>query len=359
MENELSRKDQSDQRTAPGGAPDAPGVTPPTSVSQDDLNPPTLGASSRATRRDDDGAARRNAAYQAGQGDQAPEPHPWAPPGDDVLTTREARLYLYDRYDMLLATRRIQKFTDKKINNPEHRTLIAEVEPKKGGGVQLLIAKSSLDAFGTHEANQHYRNAHETALDPNDPDFDDLRTIASRKPYQIAFNALVTETPSETPVVPTSAPRDARPDQPSAQSDLAAQNRRDAALRPTVTPRDAVAREQYEDLKEQLSDYRDLFKDERAKREQAERAREQDGQELEGQLRRLRDEKDEAFGDLHKTIEAYYELSNELNLTRAAYQEARNHLTPGTQLNVDLNQLTNPNQTRLIDQHWRSEQDGT
>ena len=100
----------------------------------------------------------------------------WPPPGDAVYTTDEARLYLYDKHDVFLRERHVQKLVT------DQQKLHGKRVPKDGGGSVLEITRSSLDRY-VHD-HPEKQNARDVALDPNDKLFNHFRNIAGRKGYK-------------------------------------------------------------------------------------------------------------------------------------------------------------------------------
>lgn len=128
---------------------------------------------------------------------------PWASLGAAVLTTDEARLYLYDTHDVFLKERYIQKLVT------EQKRIIGRRVPKDGGGTELQILQSSLDEYAL--ANPQKKNAHEVVLDTNDKLFYELRMIASRKPYDVKIEGAAVETPALATETPVLAEAEAKP----------------------------------------------------------------------------------------------------------------------------------------------------
>lgn len=338
MNDELTwnEEEKNNNTSAPGGADQKSGVPATTPPATKDQNEQEAVASAGVS----EGAPGRNAAHQVRQPDDLNQSHPWAPPGDAVLTPKEARRYLYDKYDMLLQIRRIQKFVHEKNPDLQHRKILGEVEPKKEGGVQLLIAQSSLDAFGEHDNNQHYRNGHEEPLDPNDPDFEALRKLASKKPYGVMIqgDATVTlPTPSETPA-------DADGNPPKAEIINMPELGDDADGTTSDAPRGAVSREAHDFLKQQFEEYKMMFKGEKADREAAQKKRDEDRKTLEDEREqtKLKHQREMAdrLDDLQEIQDTAIKLKMKNVLMKAAYNEATNYLPDDTKakLTIDINQ---------------------
>ena len=299
----------------PGAAPSEPGVSPTSNLSSEVDNPQKHVAPGSVSQDAAQRGPGRDGNNQSNLDDPEQQAHPWAPPGDAVLTTREARLYLYDQYDMLLQPRRIQKFKDEDNPHLLHRKLLGEVEPKKEGGVHLLLAKSSLDAFGQHDQNQHYRNAKDTALDPTDPDFDDLRKIAAKKPYGVTIEGAAPVTPPPRPEVPEDA--DSPVDELEEEESIEKKGRAG----------DAPGYDPVGFLKQQFEYFKNLFEEEKSNREATEQVREKERTQYQQKFEEHRQAHDRELvamqAELTIAYNAYINTKLDLQTMHAALNEAK------------------------------------
>lgn len=125
-------------------------------------------------------------AAQADDGNQD-RSEDWPPYGAVVLTTDEARLYLYQHHDIFLRERYTQRLVT------DYEKLIGRRVPKDGGGVELQITQASLDEYA--QANPQKKNAKDTPLNPEDKLFDDFRRLAAEKGYNVPIDGDVRTRP--------------------------------------------------------------------------------------------------------------------------------------------------------------------
>jgi len=111
----------------------------------------------------------------------------WPPYGAVVLTTDEARLYLYRHHDIFLRERYTQRLVT------DYEKLVGRRVPKDGGGVELQITQASLDEYA--QANPQKKNAKDTPLNPEDKLFNDFRRLAAEKGYNVAIDGDVRTRP--------------------------------------------------------------------------------------------------------------------------------------------------------------------
>lgn len=164
------------------------------------------------------------------------EPDLWAAPGAAVLTTDEARLYLYDKHDVFLKERYIQKLVT------EQKRIVGRRVPKDGGGTELQLLQASLDEYA--HSNPQKKNAHEVVLDPADRIFNELRSIASHKPYDVKVEGDIIDTPPPALETPPLARTPAEPTPIVIEPEKTSPAFETPSLS-TAAPGDAVPREFY------------------------------------------------------------------------------------------------------------------